>query len=346
MRLKRPDLKLEYRSGYYAPARLRAFDEGRSRAAAAGSAASDLSATDLSAYVSTAYFRLADNRYFVPLSVVVPGYQMPITKTTDKNKATVDVLGLVRDEQRRPVGRIRDTVRLATDAADESERKTVQYETGFEMPPGRYRVKVVVRENQDGAFGSYETDIVVPDVKRDAVKLSSVVVGTQLQPGARKNDRNPLVRDGRELVPNVTHVVSAGQHLYFYYEVYEPATPVKLLTSIAFFRGRQRLFETPVVETTQLTAPDRKTAVFQFDVPASSLPPGLYTCQINVIDDSAGLFCSLGCSCTSDADASSRRTQRPQRSRSQILFRLQFCACADHEKRLFVAVLACFAFYR
>jgi VWFA-related protein len=290
VRLKRPDLKLEYRSGYYAPRDFAHSTKDDREEQLQDQLASDLSATDLSAYVSTAYFRLADNRYFVPLSVVVPGYQLPITKTTDKNKATIDVLGLVRDEQRRPVGRIRDTVRLSTDAADDIRKKTVQYETGFEMPPGKYRVKVVVRENQDGAFGSYETDIVVPDVKRDAVKLSSVVVGTQLQAGARKNDRNPLVRDGRELVPNVTHVVSAGQHLYFYYEVYEPATPVKLLTSIAFFRGRQRLFETPVVETTQLTAPDRKTAVFQFDVPASSLPPGLYTCQINVIDDSAGTF--------------------------------------------------------
>jgi VWFA-related protein len=290
VRLKRSDLKLEYRSGYYAPRDFAHSTKDDREEQLQDQLMSDLSATDLSAYVSTAYFRLADNRYFVPLSVVVPGYQLPITKTTDKNKATIDVLGLVRDEQRRPVGRIRDTVRLSTDAAEDIRKKTVQYETGFEMPPGRYRVKVVVRENQDGAFGSYETEIVVPDVKRDAVKLSSVVVGTQLQPGARKNDRNPLVRDGRELVPNVTHVVSAGQHLYFYYEVYEPATPVKLLTSIAFFRGRQRLFETPVVETTQLTAPDRKTAVFQFDVPAASLPPGLYTCQINVIDDSAGTF--------------------------------------------------------
>ena len=290
VRLKQPDLKLEYRSGYYAPRDFAHSTKDDREEQLQDQLTTDLSATDLSAYVSTAYFRLADNRYFVPLSVVVPGYQLPITKTTDKNKASIDVLGLVRDEQRRPVGRIRDTVRLSPDAADDIRKKTVQYETGFEMPPGKYRVKVVVRENQDGAFGSYETDIVVPDVKRDAVKLSSVVVGTQLQPGARKNDRNPLVRDGRELVPNVTHVVSAGQHLYFYYEVYEPATPVKLLTSIAFFRGRQRLFETPVVETTQLTAPDRKTAVFQFDVPASSLPPGLYTCQINVIDDSAGSF--------------------------------------------------------
>jgi hypothetical protein len=127
---------------------------------------------------------------------------------------------------------------------------------------------------------------------KDAVKLSSIVVGTQLQPAARKADRNPLSHDGRELVPNVTHVVSSGQHLYFYFELYDPArTPApKVLTSIAFFRGKVRVFETPVVATTELAGADRNTAVFQFDVPAASLPPGIYTCQINVIDDTAGTF--------------------------------------------------------
>ena len=290
VRLKRSDLKLEYRSGYYAPRDFAHSTKDDREEQLQDQLTSDLSSTDLSAHVSTAYFRLADNRYFVPLAVIVPGYQLPITRSTDKNKATIDVLGLVRDEQHRPVGRIRDTVRLSTDAADELKKKTVQYETGLEMAPGRYHLKVVVRENQDGTFGSYETDVVVPDVKRDAVKLSSVIVGTQLQPSARKNDRNPLARDGRELVPNVTHVVSAAQHLYFYYEVYEPAQPVKLLTSITFFRGRQRLFETPLVEATELSASDRKTAVFQFDVPAASLTPGLYTCQVNVVDDTAGTF--------------------------------------------------------
>ncbi len=98
------------------------------------------------------------------------------------------------------------------------------------------------------------------------------------------------MRDGQELVPNVTHVVSTGQHLYFYYEVYEPAAPVKVMTSIAFFRGRQRAFETPSVQTTELGGTDKKTAVFQFDLPAASLKPGLYTCQVNVVDDAAGTF--------------------------------------------------------
>ncbi|MGH9143692.1 MAG: VWA domain-containing protein [Vicinamibacterales bacterium] len=290
VRLKRTDLKLEYRSGYYAPRDFAHSTRDDREQQLQDQLLSDLSSTDLSAYVSTAYFRLADNRYFVPLSVIVPGYQIPITRSTPRDKATVDVLGVVRDEQHRPVGRIRDTVRLATDTADELKKKTVQYETGFEMPPGKYRVKIVVRENQDGALGSYETDIVVPDLKKDALKLSSVVLGTQVQQGARKNERNPLSRDGRELVPNVTHVVSASQHLFFYYELYDPALPVKVMTSIAFFRGKVRAFETPVVETTELGGADRKTAVFQFDVPASALSPGLYTCQVNIVDDSAGKF--------------------------------------------------------
>jgi VWFA-related protein len=288
--LKRKDLKLEYRSGYYAARDFAHATKDDREQQLQDQLLSDLSPTDLSAYVSTAYFRLADNRYFVPLSVIVPGYQLPITRTTSKDKATLDVLGVVRDEQRRPVGRIRDTVKLSPETADDLKKKTVQYATGFEMPPGKYRVKIVVRENQDGTFGSYETDIVVPDLKRDTLKLSSVVVGTQLQAAARTNDRNPLARDGRELVPNVTHVVSSGQHLYFYYEVYEPAQPVKVLTSIAFFRGRQRVFETPLVESTQLSSADRKAAVFQFDVAASSLPPGAYTCQVNIVDDAAGSF--------------------------------------------------------
>lgn len=290
VRLKRTDVKLEYRSGYYAPRDFAHSTRDDREQQLQDQLMSDLSATDLSAYLSSGYFRLADNRYFVPLSLVVPGYQIPITKTTDKNRATLDVLGIVRDEQKRPVDRIRDTVRLAPEAADDLKRKTVQYETGLELPPGTYHVKMVVRENADGTIGSYEADIVVPDLRRAAVKLSSVVLGTQLQAVSRRNDRNPLVKDNRELVPNVTHVVSPGQHLYFYYEVYDPAPPVKVLTSIAFYRGRQRAFETPLVQTTELTAPDRKTAVFQFDVPASSLRPGLYTCQVNVVDDAAGTF--------------------------------------------------------
>src|SRR5262249_40036715 len=125
---RRTDLKLEYRSGYYAGRDFAHSTRDDREQQLQDQLMSDLSATDLSAYVSTAYFRLADNRYYVPMSMVVPGYQVPFTKATDKNKSTIDVLGVVRDEQRRPVGRVRDTVRISVEGPDDLKRKTVQYQ--------------------------------------------------------------------------------------------------------------------------------------------------------------------------------------------------------------------------
>jgi hypothetical protein len=134
----------------------------------------------------------------------------------------------------------------------------------------------------------------VPDLRRAPVKVSSVVLGTQTQPVTERNAISPLARNGTMLVPSLTHVVSTGQPLYFYYEVYEPALvqagSPKLLTSIAFFRGKVKTYETPLVEVTRLDAPDRKAAIFQYAVPASALKPGYYTCQITVVDDVAGTF--------------------------------------------------------
>jgi hypothetical protein len=173
-------------------------------------------------------------------------------------------------------------------------KKSVQYRTGFTLPPGIYRLKVVVRENEGGALGSFETDLAVPDLRKSPVKLSSVVFGTQLAPAVKTDPPSPLAKDGEELVPSVTHVVSTAQPLYFYYEVYDPARApggeVKVLTSISFFRGSTRRYETPIVEVTRTRPGARNAAVLELAVPAASLKPGLYTCQVNVIDDVAGTF--------------------------------------------------------
>src|SRR5262249_43311434 len=107
--VKHPDLKLEYRSGYYAPRDFAHSTRDDREQQLQDQLQSDLSATDLSAYVAAAYFRLSDNRFFVPISVAVPGYQVPFTRATDKSKSSIDVLGVVRDSEKRAVGRIRDT---------------------------------------------------------------------------------------------------------------------------------------------------------------------------------------------------------------------------------------------
>ena len=291
IRVARPDLKVEHRSGYYADRDFRhAGREDRERQLQ-DQLLSDLSATDFPVWVQSAHFRTGESRFYVPLSIAVPGSALPLARSGTEERTSLDLVGVVRDEANRAVARIRDTLNVS--GAD-VRRKSVQYRTGFVLPPGKFRLKVVVRENEGGAFGSFETDIAVPDLRRSPVKLSSVVFGTQVGPAVHVDPPSPVAKEGTELVPSVTHVVSTTQPLYFYFEVYDPARDpsgdVRLLTNLAFFRGNVRRYETPVVEVKRLAAPARHAAVLELAVPAASLKPGLYTCQVNVIDDVAGSF--------------------------------------------------------
>jgi VWFA-related protein len=299
--LKRTDLKLEYRAGYYAPRDFAHSAREDREQQLTEQLFSDLSVTDVPVYAASAYFRMKGDRYFVPLWVIVPGSAVPFNKSGDKSKATLDIVGVVRDPQQRPVARIRDTVNLAVSADEKVERKNVQYQTDLELPPGVFNMKVVVRENQTGAMGSFEAAITVPNLTRNQVRLSSVIVGSRLQAGLKKDPRNPLLQNGTELIPSVAHVVTAGQPLYLYYEVYDAASgegkspapagqSVRVVSNVLFFRGQQRVLETSLVEATAMNAPDRKATTFQLEVPTTDLKPGLYMCQVNVVDDVAGTF--------------------------------------------------------
>jgi len=284
---------------------------------------SDLPNTDLPVYLGTGYFRASENKFYVPVSIIVPASAMVAQR--DKDKASLDVLGVVRDRATKfPVGNIRDNIKLTVEqtqsvvtvsgsptaaapvaqpnagsvvpSAAAPKRKNVQYNTGFLLPPGQYHLKFVVRENQNGRVGTFESDLVVPDLRKEKMKMSSVMLSSQKAPAVKKQQSNPLVSDGQEIIPNVAHVFTTEQSMTLYYEVYDPAKwadkkdSIHLLTNIEFFRGKVKVYETPLVEAQHLNAADRKAAAFQFEVPMKALNPGWYTCQVNVIDDAGASF--------------------------------------------------------
>jgi VWFA-related protein len=309
VKLNRNDAKVDYRPGYYAPADFQHQKTEDREQVLTEQLQSDLPATDVAVYLQALYFRLEDNKFFIPVSLIVPGSQIHSVKNGDRDKANIDVMGQVKNAQGIIVGNVRDNIKLTLDAAQQVQRKNIQYSTGFTLAPGKYHLKFVVRENQTGAMGSFETDLQVPDLKKSPLKLSSIVLSSQRLPNTAKRTVSPLVRDGVEWIPNVPHVFRQDQHLYFLYEVYDPAKqqgtqepasspgltrrenrPVRVLTSIEFLSGGVKVYETPLVEAKAINIPERRAVAFQFDVPLAQLKPGTYVCQLNVIDDAGGSF--------------------------------------------------------
>ena len=326
VQVNRADLKLDFRSGYYAGRDFEHLNRADREQQLEDELAAQLPRVDVPLYAGTAFFRQDDSHYYLAVSLVVPGSQIPFVTEKEKDNATIDIVGEVREGGKFPVGQLRDTVKLAVDSTRDIRRKNVQYNTGFVLAPGSYHLKFIIRENQTGRMGSFETDVQIPDLRKTPLKMSSVVLSSLRAPvTGKKNGANPLVRDQMELVPNITHVFARDQHLYLQYEVYDaakgknpapppingqsgsqnggqngtakdtaPAKPAKdsirVFTSIEFLQGATKIYESKPVVANEVTAPDRKAVIFQMDLPLQALKPGLYLCQVNVIDDVAGSF--------------------------------------------------------
>ena len=291
---ERPGLKIQAKEGYYADRDFAHTVRADREVQLQEQLSTPIPATDVPLFVTTGWFRMSADKYYMPISVVVPGAVLSVKQEGGPAAAAgLDVAGFIRDERGFPVGRIRDTVTVPPSPSGTLAAHQVLYRTSATLPPGRFTVKIAVRENADGRMGTFETTLVVPELKQAAVKVSSVVLGTQLQSAETRKAPSPLVREGVEVVPNITHIVGHDQKLYFYYEVYDPTIEdgaARLQTNLSFYRGKVKVFETPVVERTRIDAADRRAAIFQFEIPAQSVQPGLYTCQVNIIDQAGGKF--------------------------------------------------------
>ena len=308
VQVNRADVKLEYRAGYYADRDYVHMKQTDREEQLEDELAAELPQTDVAVYAGTAYFRQDDAHYYLSVSLVVPGSQIPFVQEKDKDSATIEIIGQVLEGGKFPVGRLRDTVKLAVDSTQQVRRKNVQYNTSFALAPGNYHLKFIVRENRTGRMGSFETDVRIPDLRKTPLRMSSVVLSSQRVPATQKKTKfQPLISEQTELVPSVTHVFQQDQKLYLQYEVYDATKAkageagnrgdgknghptVRVLTSIEFLQGDVKVYETKSIVAQETTAPERKAVVFQMEIPLQSLKPGFYVCQINVIDDAAGSY--------------------------------------------------------
>lgn len=295
--------RLEYRPGYYATKVFRQYSpaEREQQLQEAMDLGNPVTGLPLAAEIH--YFRLAQDRYFVPVALNVPGSRIALARKNTGGAAELDFAGQVKDAGGRPVASVRDSVRVAfrETEAGQLTRGALQYDTGFTLPPGLYQFKFLARENQTGKMGTFETSFRVPDLSADPpVRMSSLVLSAQREPlsaaagsaGERKAlaELNPLVREGRKLAPNVTHVFRTGQKLLVFFEVYDVGAEPAVTARLSLIRGDTRVYESKPVRVERLTPKRRQTASVDFEAPLSALAPGTYICQVSVVDENAGNF--------------------------------------------------------
>jgi VWFA-related protein len=298
--------KLDYRSGYFASKQFRNFNSGDRERQLVEALMLEDPITDLTLALEVNYFRQARDRYFVPVSVKIPGSDIELARKGGAESTTLDFIGEVRDSKGLPQGMVRDeiAVKLKGENAGQLSRRNLQYDTGFTLKPGIYTLKFLARENETGKMGTFETKFAVPDLTSDQkyLPISSVVLSYQREKleaalaTAEKDKKliaaNPLVQDGQKLVPSVTRVFRKEQDMYVYLEAYQPAAESTrtMVATVSFFRGATKAFETAPLKIADGLNPKSKAVPVRFSVPLGKMEPGRYTCQVSVLEPSAQKF--------------------------------------------------------
>jgi len=310
-----PNANLSYRQGYYAEKEFSRFTAVDKERQLEDALMLEDPITELSIAMEIDYFQLNRAEYFVPIIVKIPGRELALAKRGGAEHTLIDFVGEIKDlVGDSTVTNVRDNVNIKlTDAtAAELARRPVEYDTGFTLLPGKYMIKFLARDDETGRIGTYQTTFVIPNLNKEEkrIPISSVVLSSQrvdlngaLFDTEKGKDRekeeavNPLVQNGKKLVPSVNRVFSTGHELYVYLQAYKqstgsdqsssPTAAQPLFAFVSLYSGDNKVLETGPIAVVPNAASRLGTMPLSFSLGIDQLPRGDYDCQITVLDPTA-----------------------------------------------------------
>jgi VWFA-related protein len=259
--------------------------------------------TELTIAMEVNYFQLNRAEYFIPVVVKIPGSELVLARKGGAQRTLLDFLLEVKDDYGSTIQNMRDKadIPLSDKTAAELAKSPIEYDAGFTLLPGKYTVKFLARDAETGHIGTYMNTFVVPNLLKEEkrIPISSVVLSSQRidlkdaifnaekdKERAKTQAVNPLIADGKQLMPSVTRVFNKNRDMYIYLQAYErtATTTQPMVAFVTFYRGQTKAFETAPVPITDGLDPKTKALPIRFNIALGKLPVGEYRCQVTVLD--------------------------------------------------------------
>lgn len=290
---------LDYRQGYYASKKFTKFTAADKERQLEDALMLGDPVTELTIALEIGYFQLNRAEYYVPLAVKIPGSELALARRRGADHTRIDFIGEIKDSFGTTVSNVRDKVdiKLSGNTAAELARRPIEYDTGFTLLPGRYKIKFLARDVETGRIGTYEAPFTIPNLAKEEkrIPISSVVLSSQRVDMREalfnaSKDRvqavNPLVQEGLKLIPSVTRVFRKSKGMYVYLQAYESGVEAvqPVLAYVTFYSGSNKVFETPAIKVADASGSKLKTLALKFNFALDQLPEGEYVCQVTVLD--------------------------------------------------------------
>jgi len=172
--------------------------------------------------VQTHFFRQSDNQVLTAITIQAANKDLVFASSGGVLMARLNIAGRIFTIAQRPAGKFEDSVAataLPTELVDARQRLSA-YGKAVVLPPGRYRLDVMVRDVESGAMGIRNHGFEVPRYKDGQLATSSIVLAAKLEDLAGRVAAGPLVIGKTKVVPNLTGDYVLGQPVGVYLQAY------------------------------------------------------------------------------------------------------------------------------
>lgn len=208
----------------------------------------------------------------------------------NKEKAAVDLAGMVLNDQGKPVASFKTRLNVTPLAAAQKGDAGVVYNYKTPLKPGLYQVRTATRDQRSGKVGSASQWIEIPDLSTHQLTPSSLLLVSEVIGGDTKSDPAKTSAASPQVQFSVDRRFKRSSQLSFWLFIYNASRGANgssapdLTTQIEILGRGQTVVKTPVhkIDTTGMT--DLQRISYGGGFPLAALAPGRYELKITITD--------------------------------------------------------------
>jgi len=226
--------------------------------------------------LSLIYLDTPDNGTVLTTSVQTPSEFLSYGDQ-DKEPAQLSIVGVVLNDQGKPAAQFKTGLKV--NPASQRTGSNVIYNYPTPIKPGIYQVRVAVRDDHSKKVGSAMQWIVVPDLLKGQLLLSSLIVGLQ----DLGNGRSPNVD---RIQWSVDRKFAINSHLTFMTFIYNSVQlgANDVVARVNIYKDGQTVISSPAKTISFAKQPDPARVPFNGEINLAGLVAGRYVLEVTVQD--------------------------------------------------------------
>src|SRR5712664_2122407 len=239
------------------------------------------------------FFRQSDERVITAFTIQTENKDLVFQDSGGLQQARMNIFAKVTSVAGRRVGVFEDpviTTATTQELTDAKDRKSA-YQKALPLPPGTYKVDVIVRDVASGATGIRHVGFTVPRYDPQKLSTSTLVLAARLENLSNQPAVGQFVIGQTKVIPNVSGVYHRGTPVGVYMQIYNAGVDQTTLrpsvdVEYALVKDGKELGKQTEDWKGMANSGQRLTLARLIDT--RQLPPGEYELQVRIRDRVSG----------------------------------------------------------